>query len=331
MALLTTTSDVNVNVKGYYDRTTLERALPLLVFDRWAQIKPLPKNEGDMITFRRYGSLATAPQLDEGVTPTGKKATTTDINTTLVQFGDFLTTTDRLSMTSLDSTLVEFAEVLGEQAGDTIDQYHRDKMVAGTNVRYANGVSARTSVATVPSANDLKEIVRILEGNNSRKLRRMIPPSTKVGTVGVRPSYIGICHTDARADLEDIPDFRPVSQYPSQSGVLDGEIGEYRGIRFVGTTNAKIHTDSGSSTVGSMVTTSGSQTDVYITMIFGANFYGTVPLQKKSIENIVMKMGSAGTSDPLKQRATSGWKAFVAGIILDEDNGVRLEHCVTDL
>ena len=42
MAQLTTTSDVSVNVKGYYDRNLLERALPLLVHDRFAQVRPIP-------------------------------------------------------------------------------------------------------------------------------------------------------------------------------------------------------------------------------------------------------------------------------------------------
>jgi len=330
MALLTTTSDVQVNIKGHYDRNLLERALPLLVHDRFAQVRPIPKNAGTQITFRRYGSLAVASQLSEGVTPSGKKAQHSDVATSLVQFGDFLTYTDWLSMTSLDPTLAEFSSLLGEQAGDTLDQYHRDKMVAGTNVRYANDAANRSSVNTAPAASDLKAIIQILEGNNAKKVREKLSASTKVSTQGLRPAFIGITHTDCRQDFEAIPGFVPVEQYASSKDVMEGEIGEYKGVRFIATTNAKVHSGSGSATTNGMLN-DGSNADVYVTMIVAQNYYGAVPLQKKSIQNIVKKMGSAGSNDPLNQRGTSGWKAFTGGIILNDDFGVRYEHAVTDL
>ena len=88
MALITGTSDVAVNLQGHYDRNLLERALPALIHSRFAQVRPLPKNAGTRINFRKYGSLAvnTTP-LTEGVTPTGKKLTTTDIYATVKQYG----------------------------------------------------------------------------------------------------------------------------------------------------------------------------------------------------------------------------------------------------
>ena len=88
MALITGTSDVAVNLQGYYDRNLLERAVPALIHSRFAQVRPLPKNAGTRINFRRYGSLAvnTTP-LTEGTTPTGKKLTTTDIYALVKQYG----------------------------------------------------------------------------------------------------------------------------------------------------------------------------------------------------------------------------------------------------
>jgi len=331
MTVLNTTSDVNINMRGYYDRNLLENAWPELLHDRWAQIRPMPKNQGDRINFRIYGPLPVGSRLTEGKTPTGKKAQTSDIYTTLVQFGDFLTYSDRLVMLGLDSTLLEYGELLGQQAGDTVDQFHRDEMVSGTNVRYANGVAARTSVNTALSKNDLRSVVRTLEGNKTRKVKQMIAASTKVGTVPVRPSYIAITHFDCRQDLEDIPGFVPVEQYANHKSTYETELGEYKGIRFVATTNAKIHEDSGSGTLNGMVSTSSSQTDVYITMVFGANFYGSVPLQRKNIKNIIKDLGSSGVDDAIDQRGSSGWKTDIGGLILNNDFGVRLEHCVTDL
>jgi len=141
MALLTGTSDVAVNLQGHYDRNLLERALPALIYSRFAQVRPLPKNAGTRINFRRYGSLAvnTTP-LSEGVTPSGKKLTTTDIYALVKQYGDFITISDWVSMTGLDPILIEGGEVLAEQMGLSVDTLDRDVFIAGTNVRYANDV-----------------------------------------------------------------------------------------------------------------------------------------------------------------------------------------------
>jgi len=89
----------------------------------------------------------------------------------------------------------------------------------------------------------------------------------------------------------------------------------------------------GGAVVGStgMKSDDSTNIDVYGTMVFGRNAYGTIPLQKGNVKNIVKKMGSAGTEDPLDQRATTGWKMATVTKILNEDWLVRLEHAVTDL
>ena len=42
--------------------------------------------------------------------------------------------------------------------------------------------------------------------------------------------------------------------------------------------------------------------------------------------NIVKPLGSAGSSDPLDQRETSGWKASLTAVILNDAFMVRIEH-----
>lgn len=115
MSLITGTSDIAVNLQGWYDRVLLKRPLPAFLHGRYGQIRPLPANKGTRINFRRFNSLAvnTTP-LSEGVTPTGKKASTTDIYATVKFYGDFLTASDVILLTGLDATLVEFGELLGK-------------------------------------------------------------------------------------------------------------------------------------------------------------------------------------------------------------------------
>jgi len=332
-ALVTGTSDVAVNLQGHYDRNLLERALPSLIYSRFAQIRPLPKNAGTRINFRRYGSLAvnTTP-LTEGVTPTGKKLTTTDIYATVKQYGDFITISDWVDMTGLDPILIEGGEILSEQMGLTVDTLDRDVYMAGTNVRYAGDVASRSDVATAIATADIKAGIRTLESGNAKKIRHMIVGGPKIGTRPVAPAYYGITHTDSRQDYEALTGFTKVEEYASQSGVMEEEIGSWGNLRILLTTNGKIF-QAGGAAVGAtgLVADDSTNVDVYTTLIFASNAVGNIPLQKGNVKNIIKAMGSAGTEDALDQRATSGWKIARTAKILNDDFLLRIEHGNTDL
>ena len=65
--------------------------------------------------------------------------------------------------------------------------------------------------------------------------------------------------------------------------------------------------------------------DVYATLIFGENAYGTTSIANGGLEHIVKQLGSAGSSDPLNQRATVGWKATKVTVRLVEAFMIRIE------
>ncbi len=65
--------------------------------------------------------------------------------------------------------------------------------------------------------------------------------------------------------------------------------------------------------------------DVYATLIFGENAFGTTSLENGGLEHIVKQLGSGGSSDPLNQRATVGWKATKVTVRLVESFMVRIE------
>lgn len=64
---------------------------------------------------------------------------------------------------------------------------------------------------------------------------------------------------------------------------------------------------------------------VYATTFFGKDAWGVIEPSAESLEVIVKQRGSAGTSDPLDQRSTVGWKASHAAKILYEERLVRVE------
>lgn len=69
--------------------------------------------------------------------------------------------------------------------------------------------------------------------------------------------------------------------------------------------------------------------DVYATMVIAANAYGTTEISGGGLQHITKQLGSAGTADPLNQRATVGWKATKVTKRLVEEYMVRIESTST--
>jgi len=311
----------------YYDRNLLDRAVPADIHGRFGQVRPIATRSGNQIKFRRWESLTPATQpLVEGVTPSGSSITTTDVTATLAQYGDYVNISDMVDLTNQDPVLTEAGMVLGEQAGTTIDQIRRDVLVAGTNVIYTNG-SARNTLNTVISSVALRTAIRFLGRQNGKYLRNILPADKNVGTQAIRSSYIGLIHPDTEAQLESIPGYLPVTEYSDAMKAEDDECGSYRNIRFFRSTNAKVFINAGAA-IGTdgMITTGGTNNDVYATLIVAANAYGVVPLAGQALQNIIKPIGSAGAADPLNQRATSGWKAITTTQILNNNWLIRIEH-----
>lgn len=317
----TTRTQIPAEVNNFYSRTLLMRAVPLFLHTRFGQVRDIPQNAGSStIKFRRYGNLAAATTpLTEGVTPAGSQMSVTDITATVAQYGDFVTYSDVVDYESQDATLTEFAEVLGDQAGDTLDQLARDILAAGTTVTYVGQV-ARNAITTsnLITATEVRKMVRTLKNNKAKRVTRMIAASTDVATEPVAQAYIGIVSPDTTYDLQDETGWVPVEKYSAAMKIMDGEVGKLGDVRFVETPNAKVFAGAGSGAI-----------DVHGTIIMGMEAYGVSRISGAALQNIVKPLGSGGTDDPLNQRGTTGWKATFVAKILNDDFLGRIEHAVT--
>jgi len=322
-----TTTTISHAVNNFYDRRLLERAVPALLHTRYGQIRDIPRNMTNIIKFRKYGALAAATTpLTEGVTPVGVALSITDVTATVRQYGDYVTITDFLELTTLDPVLMETAEVLGEQAGLTLDTIARNILAAGTSVQYVDATSPKTNATRVSVAaadklsvaGELDIAIKTLKANKAKKITSMVRGDLAYATAPVNSCYVGIVHPYATYDMSGLTGWVPVEKYANKADVMEGEVGAYKEIRFVETTEAKVFEGEGAAGI-----------DVYATLLFGANAYGISRISGKAMENIVKPLGSAGTSDPLNQRATSGWKASFATVILQQLFMLRLEHAIT--
>ena len=299
-----TLATVSAEAKTFYDKTLLARLIPTLVFAKYGQKKSLKSRSGKTIEFRKFTSLNVASKLTEGVTPTGKSLAVTSITATVEQYGDFLEISDMLDLVGIDPVLVESAELLGEQAGLTIDNAVRDIVCAGTNVQYAGGKESTNTITAsdVMTADEVARAAATLKKGNVKRIDGKF--------------YIGIVDPDIAYDLMKDPLWQDISKYSGGQAIMDGEIGKLHGVRFVETTETLVKEGT---------------VNVHCAMIIGKDAYGIVDVDGSvKPENIVKAFGSAGTADPLNQRATSGWKALFTAKRLDENCMVRIE-CATTL
>lgn len=369
---------LSAQMKTYYDKELIRNAKPRLVHDQFAQKKPIPPNRGKTVEFRKLSPFAPATEpLQEGVTPAGKKLDWSTLSATVSQYGDYVSVSDMLEMTAIDHNLLEAQEILGDQAGRTLDTVTREIISAGTNVMFANKKLARHTLTGGDGqegdflrVEDIKRAATCLKNNLA----------TPIGG-----SYVAIIHPNVAHDLTADPLWEAVKSYDPKD-LYDGEIGRLFGVRFIETSEAKVfraqpfgafgtlhvagasgtaltvkeavegqdlegrmlHIDGQVYTVtaqaGKVLTLDEScaaaadaviydggagaaGADVYATLVFGQNAYGVTEIEGGGLQTIIKQLGSAGSSDPLDQRATVGWKATRTAAILSEPFMVRLESC----
>ena len=309
---ITGDSGLSDEMKTYYSDYLIDMAEPELVHDQFGQKHPIPKNGGKTIEFRKYDPLPKAlTPLTEGVTPNGQKLNMGVITATVKQYGGFIELSDMLLLTAIDNNLVQATKLLGSQAGRTLDTITREVLNGGTNVQYAEGqVNSRAALSYTDentnhnlTVNAVRRAVRFLKVMNAPRINGY---------------YAGIIHPDCSYDLMSDPKWVNVKTYSDPDGIYEGEIGRIEGVRFVETSEAKVFTGAGA-----------SGRDVYSTLIIGADAYGVTEITGGGLQHIVKQLGSAGTADPLNQRATAGWKATKVAERLVEAYMVRIETTST--
>jgi len=225
----TTGNDLSVEMKTYYSDYLIDMAEPELVHDQWAQKRPIPKNGGKTIEFRKFAPLPKAlTPLSEGVTPLGQKLSVSNLTATVQQYGGFIELSDVLMLTAIDNNLVEATKLLGSQAGRTSDTITRDILHTGTNVLYANNKAARSALVQGTDKLTVRDIRKA-----TRKLKLLNTPM-------IGGYYIGIIHPDLAFDLMDDNDWKYPHQYVDTKNIYMGELGAIAGVRFSETTEAKV-------------------------------------------------------------------------------------------
>ena len=297
----TGTDTLSAENKEFYDKQLIRLAKPNLIHDQFGQKRPIPKNGGKKIEFRKFASLPKAlTPLTEGVTPDGKKLSVTSIEAEVAQYGDYIVQSDVLELTTIDNTIVEATKILGRQAGLTLDTITRNIMQSGTNVFYApkadgTAVTSRAGLDTtcVLTVDLVNRAVAWLKKNNAPK---------------INGDYVAIIHPYVAYDLMNDERWIDAHKYATPENIYNGELGKIGGVRFIESSEAKVY-----------------EGGVFGCLFLADGAYGVTEITGGGLETIIKQKGSAGTADPLDQRSSIGWKAIKTAEILVEQYLVRVE------
>lgn len=382
------------DMRTYYKDYLCDNANENLVHDQFGQKHPIPAGNGKTIEFRKYSPLpkATKP-LAEGITPDGQDLKVTTVSSTVSQYGGWVGIPDMIKLTTLDNNMVQATEILGDQAGRTLDTVTREVLNGGTNIMYAPIVKDGV-VTPVTSRASLTEDAKLSVDIILRAAAKLKNNLAKT----IDGSYVAIIHPYVAYDLMRSAEWMEAHKYAAPENLFNGEIGKIGNVRFVESNEAKIWRGkdltalsreltvkaqvSGGTTITVNEAVSESEAEemtgrkviiggicfeiasatagegaatitlsdavscnagekvypgeggqngisVYSTLVLGANAYGVTELENGGLEHIVKQLGSAGTADPLNQRASAGWKATKTAERLVENYMIRIESCST--
>jgi len=305
--------------------------MPYLVLEKFGQSKSLPSNKTQSMKFRRYNALATnGTRLTEGVTPAGKKLTTTDLTANLYQDGDYVEITDIIADTHEDAVQHESMGIVAEQAAKVVEINRYNVLKACTNMFYSGSVSGRTSVVDVLARADQRKVVRALKRQEARQITQIVKSTPAFNQESILPAYIGVTHTDLTTDIRNLTGFTSCVDYGTMPK-WESEVGACEDCRYLVSTIFEPYEDGGSATTTGKLTTNSTACDVYPVMYFGRDAYGIIALKGKfAITPLVLNPNTPRGGDPLGQRGSIGWKTMQGTVILNDAWMAVLEVACTD-
>lgn len=335
---ITTTSQLTAPVNVVFQRKLLKDArqrCPYFTGSRPGDV--LQSHSGSFtVRWRRYNNLTpTTTALTELTgsltlpTRTATQATKTDIDATVSKYGAFMYLTEEADLINFNGQTAELVEVFAVQAGRSLNRLQRNILEDSSTLIYADAATTDAGVASSISLNLIRQAVNALNNNSAMKFMPALSGSLKIGTTPVRESFWGICHVDVEEDIRDIPSFKPVETYMTQTETPNGEFGAVGGVRWISTEEASADINLGGAPGSSVRSTAGIAADLYTSVIFGMNAHGALSLDADLVRTIYeagdripgiimiqQGKGSSGVADPLNEVASIGWKSWHTGALI---------------
>ena len=247
-----------------YDRMAYFALRPELYFDQAADVQATAQAmPGATVTFTIVNDLAIAASaLTESTDVSTVAMSDSQVSVSLAEYGNAVLTTAKLRGTSFVDIDPIVANVVGYNAGVSLDTIARAKLDSGTNVQYASGLGATTLQSSVTARNAVATTNTI--SSLDIRVARARLRAQNVPTFG--GMYVGYIHPDLVADLQgesisgsNIQGWRAPHVYAQPGEIWTGELGAYEGVRWIEMPRAPIFQGAGASaTAGAYTMTSAT-------------------------------------------------------------------------
>lgn len=336
----------------------LAHAGSITVLGDFGTQKEMPKNSTDTLVWRRTvpvsastsgtsiegsnryvgtpgsstGLTPSSYLLAEGATPAANTISFQDVSVQLQQYGILFKFSSKVELMYEDDIPAEMVKLTGETMAEVLEIVRYGVLKAGSTVVYANG-SSRSAVNTVVSLNALRKAARTLESNRARRVTSRIAPGVNYATRAVQPAFIVFVHTDAVADIRNLPGFTKIEEYASYKPIHDMEIGACEDFRFIKSPLLQPFLAAGAAVASSGTLSQGAaNVDVYPFIIIGEDAWGQVALKgMNAIKPVTLKAGDVSHANPMGQFGYVGASTWFAAVRLNEAWMARLECGVTAL
>jgi N4-gp56 family major capsid protein len=255
---ITQASSLSVD-QAAYDRLAYFALRSEMLFDQAADVQATNQAmPGSSVIFTIFADLAAATStLSETADLTPETMSDSQVTVTLAEYGNTVNTTAKLRGTSFLDVDATAANLIGYNAGISIDTVVQDVLAAGSNVAYGGGGSSDPSSRVTIQAED------IIEANDIRKQTAALRGANVATFNGY---YMGYIHPDVSYDLRretGNASWNAPHVAVDTANIYNGEIGTFESVRFIETPRAKVfaNASNGTSTTGAV--------DVYCTHIMG--------------------------------------------------------------
>lgn len=307
----------------------LKHAIHKSVVEGSGEIYKAKVKAGDTIVFRQvvpFGATASAPNvfsttaaahlMQEGVTPDVDSITILDTSATAAKYGALYGYTERQKSLGEDDVPSWMEEQLGERLGLVRELVYIGAMQGCTNRFYAGGTT-RLTVDEALSLNILDRITRNLEGNHADYITELMKATVVYGSQSLSMSFVNYTHTDARADIEKIAGYKPVSDYGSEKRIHKRELGAVGAHRFVTSPDMPKIIDAGASVAGTgLLSTGASLVDIYQMFTVAKYSWGHVAFRgMDAIDYNHIPVDKVDKSDPTGERGYCSGTFYDVGLV----------------
>lgn len=300
---LTTTGSLSSAMRDFYVKALLENAREDIIYEQFGQKTSV---KGGKAVWRKMDTIGKAlTPLEEGVIPEGKNLGMTSLEATVTQHGDYAAISDRLQYEAFDPIIYHATEEFSHAMASTYDTLIRNVLVGGNSVMYAPVIGSDGKETVVNSRANITNDARL----TPKVVHKAATWLKKNRAPKIDGYYVAIIHPSVAHDLTEHDDWKHPHEYSDVATLFKGEIGEFRGVRFVESPEAKVYKEDGKS--------------VYITLFLGKDAFGIVDPEGEGQEVIVK--GAEEIGGPLNQFSTVGYKFTSGTKILYQERLLRVE------